>query len=99
MSTDSTLGSALDSAVEFINRKFGSGYASENPALVGAWLQAAATIEAGRRISDFLGRSDCPTVAEAIKVSGDDIQAGLDRLADKLMCIDFSPVVKVETGS
>ncbi len=53
-------------AIEHIDAEFGKGYAKANPQLVGAWLQAAATIDNGNQISKFIGRSDCMTVAEAL---------------------------------
>lgn len=71
-----TVGVYLSEAVERIDRQFGTGYAAKNPALVGAFLQAASM--------DFVGSVIAQQVREGIESAGEGIALALGDVSENV---------------
>jgi hypothetical protein len=63
----------LGEAVEVIDRKFGNGYAAQHPELVGAFIQAASSDYAARKVGDAIEALDTSPRLQPIRT----INAGL----------------------
>lgn len=66
----------LSEAVKRIDREFGEGYAAKNPALVGAFIQAASM--------DFAGSYIAQQILVGIANAGDDIARALGDVAENV---------------
>lgn len=66
----------LSEAVERIDRRFGDGYAAKNPALVGAFIQAASM--------DFAGSYIAQQMEDGISCAGSEIARVLGDVAENV---------------
>lgn len=71
-----TVAEYLDSAVEAIDAKFGDGYATKNPALVSAFLQAASM--------DYAGSIIAQQLREGIEHAGSAVADALGSVAENV---------------